>query len=371
MNNTVTNKTSVFLIYPIDEDVCVLNSDGYCVASSDSKKVGAVFDITNNKALKKTYLRDDGQEKIIILYENNKYSPKELKFIKSLAKMTLQQYIDNATAPQNSIDQFVGKIINTPMSGEKIPALEKEAETLGVNVGQHFIAVIIEINNFTKDHLLPSISLNYSHADVINDWRQKIAQAFSGFFTTNTNIIVAYLGKDRFICFKEVGLQEEKFRRLLKSAYRSIFSPLLNSTADNLLVAYSSSHTGIAGLHDSYHEALQALEIGQKIDGQKNQSYFYGDLGTLRILMEKDVQKKKNFANEVLDPLEKQTFRITLEVFLNENMDIKKTAGKLRVHPNTVNYRLGRIAEELNLDPRVFTQAFELRIALLTDQLFN
>ena len=91
----------------------------------------------------------------------------------------------------------------------------------------------------------------------------------------------------------------------------------------------------------------------------------------MRILTEEDKEKKKSFAKEILEPLTKETLRTTLEMFFAENMDIKETAARLKVHPNTVNYRLTKIAETLNLDPRVFKQAFELRIALLTDKIFE
>lgn len=369
MNEATPKQAGLFLAYLADEDVCILNKNGVCIASSNQKKVGSFFDVSKEK-LKKSYLNGD-TEKIIILYDDKKYSAKELKFVKSLAKLTLYQYINSLSLPSNSVDQFIAEILEKPLSPDRVPILENNAQSLGLNLNLDRVAILIEIENFNETNLLQVINIDYSREEIIDDWKKKIASTISGFFTHNSNLIVAYLGKDYFICFKEVSGDHNKFVRLMKSAHYSIFGPLISSLNDNnLTISFSVPHHGLIGLYDAYQESIQASQIGKRLNPGKNRIYYYGDLGTLRIITEKDVQKKKNAAKEVLGPLEKETLRVTLEIFLNENMDIKLAAKKLHIHPNTVNYRLGKIAESLGLDPRIFKQAFELRIALITDQLF-
>jgi sugar diacid utilization regulator len=364
------SKVGGLVAYLIGNDVAILNGEGICVASSDSRKIGRIIKINQENKLAKTSLKLEGyNSSFSLIYKKDRYSPNELGFIKNLAKMTLGQFLSTISQPTGTIDQFITELIDQPLNSVNVAALESEAQSLGLNIEAERVAIVVEINNFTQDML--STSTDQSHEDIIREWKNKITAAISGFFTIKTDIITSHIGNGRFVLFKEIIGDKEKFIKYMKTSYSSIFSPLIESTQDNLTVGFSDPHSGVLGLHESYHEAVQALSLLGKFAKKKNQSYYYGDLGTLRILTETNVEKKKSFAHDVLEPLDKETSRLTLETFFNEDMDIKKTAAKLKVHPNTVNYRIGKIAEDLGLDPRIFRQAFELRIAILTDKLFE
>lgn len=54
----------------------------------------------------------------------------------------------------------------------------------------------------------------------------------------------------------------------------------------------------------------------------------------------------------MLDPIERNPDLLrTLETYLGENLDRRRTAAALHVHPNTLDYRLKRIVELTGLDP--------------------
>jgi DNA-binding PucR family transcriptional regulator len=54
----------------------------------------------------------------------------------------------------------------------------------------------------------------------------------------------------------------------------------------------------------------------------------------------------------LLDPLERNTDLIrTLEVYLANDLDRRRAAAQLHVHPNTLDYRLRRIVELTGIDP--------------------
>ena len=54
----------------------------------------------------------------------------------------------------------------------------------------------------------------------------------------------------------------------------------------------------------------------------------------------------------LLDPLERNPdLPLTLEVYLDHDLDRRKTAAALHVHPNTLDYRLRRIVDLTGLDP--------------------
>jgi sugar diacid utilization regulator len=55
---------------------------------------------------------------------------------------------------------------------------------------------------------------------------------------------------------------------------------------------------------------------------------------------------------DLLDPLDRNPdLPLTLEAYLEHDLDRRRTAGALHVHPNTLDYRLRRIVELTGLDP--------------------
>lgn len=358
------------IAYSNGQDINILNNDGYCVASSDDKKIGSKISLESKEGSNSCPIDFSGDKKTTLFYDGIE-NEKEMVLIKSLAKLTLEHYYNSISKPIGTLDQYIAQVIERPFDTDRLKIFESQAQSFGLNLNVNRVAIVIEMENFTENNLSQPTNMNYTHEDIIHDWRNRIVSAVSGFFTIKTDIIAAYTGSDRFILFKEIDGNVEKFAKSMKSAFGSIFGPLSDLKKNNLSVGFSLAHNGVNGLFESYHEALQALRLGRKFISNDIRCYYYGDLGSLRILTEDDINKKKTFANEILEPLSKETLRSTLETFLNENMDIKKTAQKLKIHPNTVNYRLSKIAEHLNLDPRIFKQAFELRIALLTDKIFD
>ncbi|GAB2682078.1 PucR family transcriptional regulator [Nocardia goodfellowii] len=74
----------------------------------------------------------------------------------------------------------------------------------------------------------------------------------------------------------------------------------------------------------------------------------------------------RDYLSSVLDSLEAHPdLLLTLEVHMATNMQRNRTARRLHVHANTVDYRLKRIAEITGFDPTDLTGLCHLRAALL------
>jgi carbohydrate diacid regulator len=56
-------------------------------------------------------------------------------------------------------------------------------------------------------------------------------------------------------------------------------------------------------------------------------------------------------------------------VYVEENGDVNKVAGRLFIHRNTLRYRLERIAELTNKDPRNVKDLLELYLSILQNQI--
>src|SRR6202040_2052330 len=103
-------------------------------------------------------------------------------------------------------------------------------------------------------------------------------------------------------------------------------------------------------------QAGQAIELGTRL-GRAGQVIRYEDLGIYRLLLQiGDMHQLWRFAEDVLgaligyDATHKVDLIGTLSAYLSQHESLKQTARVLRVHVNTVAYRVQRITQLTSLD---------------------
>jgi DNA-binding PucR family transcriptional regulator len=84
-----------------------------------------------------------------------------------------------------------------------------------------------------------------------------------------------------------------------------------------------------------------------------------------------DGEARRALIEQVHGPLETAgaTILTTLETYLGQGSSIEATARALFVHPNTVRYRLKRVAEVTGLSPSNARDCYVLRLALTVGRL--
>lgn len=103
-------------------------------------------------------------------------------------------------------------------------------------------------------------------------------------------------------------------------------------------------------------QAQHAIDLGIRI-GRTGQAISYSELGIYRLLLQiGDMHQLWRFAEDVLgalieyDARHKVDLVRTLSIYLNQRESLKQTARVLRVHVNTVSYRIQRIERLTSLD---------------------
>jgi purine catabolism regulator len=121
-------------------------------------------------------------------------------------------------------------------------------------------------------------------------------------------------------------------------------------------VGVGRPHRSVAGLGAGYHEATEALLIGQELLGGDRTTYF-ADLGIRRLLFPlRDSPELRAFYGEYLGALESYDERHgtelirTLEGFFAHHGNHVRAADALHLHRNTLLYRLARIQAISGLD---------------------
>ena len=111
-----------------------------------------------------------------------------------------------------------------------------------------------------------------------------------------------------------------------------------------------------------------ALDVGKIFYAEKD-VVAYSTLGIGRLIYQLPVSLCEMFIEEIFDEevpneIDEETL-ITVNTFLDNNLNVSETARQLYVHRNTLLYRLEKLEKLTGLDIRIFDDALTLKIALM------
>lgn len=128
-------------------------------------------------------------------------------------------------------------------------------------------------------------------------------------------------------------------------------------------------YPGAGEIYLSFHEAKTALEIGHFRRSASGVTFF-ADLGVWRVLHRLGMPRLREFAGEVLGPLEEYDrehgtdLLVTLRTYFQCQIDMAATSSRLQIHGNTLRYRLQKIEEVLAVDIKKIEVQANLYLAL-------
>ncbi len=134
-------------------------------------------------------------------------------------------------------------------------------------------------------------------------------------------------------------------------------------------------HTGVGRrfadlfkLKPSYADAMHALRILGKL-GTKSRILFFDELEVKKFLFSNDPSELREFACRTLNGLinyqnsSREEFLDTLRHYIQSNGNWSLTRNRLHIHGNTLNYRLNRIKEILQLDLDDYSDRLKIQIS--------
>jgi hypothetical protein len=138
----------------------------------------------------------------------------------------------------------------------------------------------------------------------------------------------------------------------------------LGTMANDLVVGWSVAMAPGSGLRTEVLDVVDAVSAARRRGHQK------GVIGPTDLLVERVVLGRPQAAERLGQPARVLAsadrggaLRVTLEAYLDCG-SVPETAQRVYVHPNTVSYRLARVAALTGLDPRVPREAAVLVLAL-------
>lgn len=137
----------------------------------------------------------------------------------------------------------------------------------------------------------------------------------------------------------------------------------LSRTSGVLLTAgIGTPFTGVAGVRASYDEARRALRHSTP---QKRFVVGPGDVLLFdELTASVDQSVSELVPSQTRKALSQPALHATLEAFVSANQNVVDAANALGIHPNSLRYRLSRIAQLTGRDPRTLADLVELLTAL-------
>ena len=341
--------------------------------------------------------------------------------VKTMVEMSMEQtfLVEQFRLEERTREGFLHNLL---FGWHDVALLQKRAEMLGYDLTKQRIALVAQISGCPDSSKMAQISgcpdsskmveQEHIRLQAVKDETSRIIQqAVSG----RDSIITGQVGGDYVAVLLPFEGKPADANRVNTSSYRRTIEAaqrILNVTQRTLGVevsigiaevpsgiyttdAASGAREGeyidggpmenaVRGLAVSFNQALQALEIGQRLS-RKHGIFLFGDLKLARLVAELPRQSQRLLMTNTLGPLlesystksgrgcgrlrDGAELLRTLQEFLDHGGDSKPTAEALFIHRNTLSYRLDQIKELTGLDPRSLNDAVLFRVALLSREL--
>lgn len=300
--------------------------------------------------------------------EDVQVTPEALSLLQGLAEViTHQHFLLERVQPSGGVQaKFLRELLTAP-SVDPTESF-RQADILQLNLRPPQAIILIKVSG-----LEPSTdkepSNNHSNGLAVNGQIEELTTTIHRLFEEQPDNVVAYLGDEVFVVLKGIGgsgLNTRNTTRFLRDKgsylHRSLVQKLPQQT---VTIGVGQYYPDLGGLRKSYQEAKLALTVGSRV-WDEGEVYHIRRVGMFVTLANTAYEHKAELAHQILHPLlrDEQLYK-TVRLFLEEGLNLTRAAEKLHVHRNTLIYRLDKVSRLINLDPRVFEDALQIKLGLM------
>lgn len=293
------------------------------------------------------------------------------KIIQSMAELIFQQnrFSEIITSKEKRADQIIYDLFyNNSIENEEAKRVLK---SLDINLEINRIAIILEISDSPNSIFNESELYQDERLREATRIRREIELILSSFYSSHRDDLVFYIGGKKFLILKDMGEKPKEYQEDFQKTINTLFYNLKDGIRTSITIGVGNFYYGIEGLKKSFFEAKSALKIGKQTWGE-NKIFHYDSFGVIAPLFANVSNNKIPFSNKKISNIkkDKNLFK-TLKSFLNNNLSLSKTAQELKIHRNTLIYRLEKIEELSDLNPKNFEDAFQLYIGIILEDYYE
>jgi carbohydrate diacid regulator len=387
----LVNKLSALLA----KKVIVANTQGEVLASTELPETGKNYDQIRQSLEKSTNDVEVGGSQtglpqgliVPILYSSQTIgavfvedTPEGYNCYKKIIQTTVELMVhqnmvtDSFPYKDKIKDNFVYGLLHRQVLPDD-PKVREEADLFEINLNRDKVVIIVTADGFWEKNFGSRVWASEDEKQtVLSEYKKKLFQGLGQFFGRLSGCTVSYFGSDTFVAMvDELYTMEgremvELIRNKADNFQKIIADQFAPATYKKLLISVGSFYKGKEGVVLAYEEAKRALSLGMSM-GEAKPVYHIDDLGMVATLAGGNKKWQDNFVKRLLMKLIAEDYLLeTVESFFDRNMSLTQTSKELKIHRNTLLYRLDKIKKVTGLDPRKFNDAMELKVALILNK---
>lgn len=351
-------------------------SDIRCAITNDLGEVLAKtnsFDIShpllNTRSPKASKIRFNNKNLgYLYLDETEQTLKQSAGIIKSMTELIIQQnrHAQMLTSDEKRIDQITYDFLFTDTIESR--DYTKIMESFGVNIDANRTAVLLEICDPGYLMLYEREIVEGEREKVIARTKRNLETLLEVFYTQHKNNVIFYLGGKNFLILKDMGDSPADYQDEFKKTLNNLHYNIETELRTKITIGVGDFKEGLEGIKESFTEARTALRFGEQTWGL-DKIYHYDNFGVVAPLFSGANKDNIHFSKDIIRKIAKHEGLLeTLTTYLDSDLSLTKTSKKLKIHRNTLVYRLNRIDELTSLDPKSFNDAFQLKVALVLDK---
>jgi carbohydrate diacid regulator len=301
---------------------------------------------------------------------HKKFPKEEAELIKGLLdEIAYDEFLERQINQQ--IDQksnFIKELLETEKYKSYEDAIDR-GDILGINLRSPQAVILIKtpglfqkFENKFKDKPAENRTVN------VNEECNKITEKLTECFENYEQNIFSCIGPDLFVCLKWARGQVNTLNSInfFKTKSKFLKEVTRDVTGIEPTIGVGQYYPGVSGLRKSFSDAKVALELGEKLWGPEK-IYHIADVGMFVALSTRiTFDRKCELAYQIMGKIfSDDSLYKTVNIFLENDMNLSEAAKKLHLHRNTLIYRLDKIKKLIGLDPRKFSDAIKIKLGLV------
>jgi len=286
----------------------------------------------------------DSREQLLLLF-----SPFLLDFFDAMSLRLASAYVDEQYQRARWRDALHYELLNIVFGipGDET-AFRRTAEALGLDAATPRVAIALDVD-------LPEVLPSRMEREL-----DRIALSVSHCLSIPVNDLVRTLHRGRVVVWIPT-IRGDSI--LATDTYmRAYAREIMEGTRDVRAVGIGLMNSGAPGWAASFNEAARALELSRR-SGVAGRIVSYSDF-----VLDESVLRSGNALRYLEALIERvsheQDLLHTLTVFFEFDQHRKQASERLGIHPNTLNYRLGRIEEILGANLNDIGWMAKLHVAI-------
>ena len=294
------------------------------------------------------------------------------ELLKEFVELMLQQTLltEESQLKREACAHFVADLISENQEEESILAVR--AALLGFRFGIPRVAVVISLHRGSGKGYPFIGELGTGREELeTQKLRNNIMELVRTNFATCEQDMLTFSSGDHVVVLKSIvdGPGDENWASQLRESCAKL-QERLSPIVGGITIGIGRPVASPSGIRASYAEAFSACHAGKRLWGP-GRIYFVDDLGVAELIREIPAGTRRRFVERIIGRLlENDTEKLltTLDTYFKCDCDLQRTSANLFIHRNTLVYRLRKIRELTGLEPRLFSDAMQLQMALMLNE---